>query len=64
LPQIWTEIGMMGSKTGLYQAVTPALESAFKSGFCARFMAAASGDSVWSLPLYTSLEIGLVFSEF
>ena len=55
---------MMGSKTGLYQAVTPALEVAFKSGFCARFMADARGVSAWPLPLYTSLEIGLVFSEF
>ncbi len=55
---------MMGSKTGLYQAVTPALETAFKSGFCSRIMAAASGDSVWPLPLYTSLEIGFVFREF
>ena len=64
LTQIWTEFGIMGSKACLSPAVRPSSGAACKSEFCARSTAAASGDFVWPLPLYTSLDIGLVLSEF
>lgn len=54
----------MGRKTGLCPEAIPALEATCNSGFYARFTAAVSGESVCPLPLCTTLEIGLFFSEF